>query len=55
MVDFCLPFKRYLNGLNDYLDEQCLKALVWFWLIDETDWTNPMSKCGYEIGWSKSK
>jgi len=32
-----------------------LKALVWFWLIDETYWTNPMSKCVIEIGWSKSK
>ena len=32
-----------------------LKALVWFWLIDETYWTNPISKCGDEIGWSKPK
>ena len=32
-----------------------LKVLVWFWLIDETYWTNPLSKCIDKLEWSKSK
>jgi hypothetical protein len=28
----------------DALERVMLKALVWFWLIDETYWTNPLSK-----------
>ena len=32
-----------------------MKALFWFWLIDETYWINPILKCVDKIGWSKSK
>jgi hypothetical protein len=32
-----------------------VKALVWFWIIDETYWTNPLLKCVDKLGWSKTK
>jgi len=43
-----------LDGITKPEIAKALKALVWFWLINETYWTNPMSMCVDEIGLSKS-
>ena len=40
------------KGCQQLLKRERLKALVWFWLIDETYWTNPMLKCVDKLGWS---
>ena len=46
-------FILYLcGGCHQLPKKGRLKALVWFWLIDETYWNNPMPKCVDKLGWS---
>ena len=42
----------FVKRLSSITKRERFKALVWFWLIDETYWTNPMPKCVDKLGWS---
>ena len=39
-----------MKGLSSITKKERLKALVWFWLIDETLSANLVYQSGYEIG-----
>ena len=55
----CLPYSVRLK--QPWVVGQCcthgrvgmVESLIWFWLIDETHWTNSWVKCVDKIGWSK--
>jgi len=40
-----IVLKIFVNGLSLITKKGRLKALVWFWIIDETQSTNLYAKC----------